>query len=112
MDLSTKTVRELIVELKHIEDALRGAIPVTMPDPLRARVVARQDEICAELRRRFGGEPARPGATTYGWTTPTSLCWRRPRDPTRRCPSRPDPHTGRPTPVDAPAPTALPLYAG
>lgn len=55
MDLSTKTARELIVELKHIEDALRGAIPVTMPDPLRARVVARQDEICAELRRRFGG---------------------------------------------------------
>jgi hypothetical protein len=55
MDLSTKTARELIVELKHIEDALRGALPVTLPEPLRERVVARQEEICAELRRRFGG---------------------------------------------------------
>jgi hypothetical protein len=52
MDLSTKTVRELIVELTHTEDALRGDLPVVLPAALRERVLARQEEICAELRRR------------------------------------------------------------
>lgn len=66
MDLSTRTVRELIVELKHIEDALRGSFPITLPEALRNRVLARQEEICAELRRRFGGETGAPVVGTDG----------------------------------------------
>jgi hypothetical protein len=63
MDLSMLSIRELFAELTKTEDALRGVAPdgsAAVGD--RPSVVARQEQICRELRSRAArAEPALSG---------------------------------------------------